>query len=58
MSGAKIYFQIQDQQERNDEERDRLFNLGPKTVDALLDAIIDRVGSAKERKPPSMLSKR
>ena len=46
---------IHDQRERNDEERVRLFDLGPKTVDQLLDAIIDCVGSAKKGEPPSML---
>jgi hypothetical protein len=54
----KFYFRIQAQQERHDEERIRLFNLGAKMFDELLDAIIDRVRSAKTGEPPSMLSKR
>ena len=45
---------FRDRQKRKPDKRSRLFDFGPKTVDELLDGIIDRVESAKKGEPPSM----
>ncbi len=45
---------FRDRQRRKPDKRSRLFDFGPKTIDELLDTIIDRVESAKKGEPPSM----
>jgi len=45
---------FRDRQKRKNHKRSRLFDIGPKTVDELLDAIIDRVENAKKGEPASM----